>query len=219
MFRTFKLGLSLIKYGFNLKQNIVACALFFVLGVIMEISSGGTNFVGCFYCVLVGMFALQMIVSTDLSTLVASSKLQRSLQTSVPVLTTFIIEFVLLTCVLGVKFFYFTTRPENRPAIIESMVMFSVMCVLMFIYCGSCYKYFLVTTIVFFIGVVSSTLVVSEIMKNEIGAKLVEYGFFASVAICYGTLILGTLLQYGMTCLFYKKPLSKYAFKGLLQKM
>ena len=75
-------GFKLLKYGYKIKLNLIMIAIFMVIGVVVEVVSGGGNVIGGFYFMILGMFAYQMIISMDVSTYVASSPMQR--QTSFP---------------------------------------------------------------------------------------------------------------------------------------
>ena len=44
-------------------------------------------------------------------------------------------------------------------------------------------------------------------------------GIGATIGIGYALIIVGALIQYLLSCIFYKKEMSKFAFKGLLGRM
>lgn len=220
MLKNLKLGLTLVKYGFNIKQNILMCALFFVIGVILEIFTKGTNVIGVFYIVLIGMFALQMIISMGLSSLVASSPLQRPLQTTIPAITNLVIELAFFTIVLVAKFFFVKTGAATEDAMVDTLINFAMLVLFMFIYCGFCYKYFLAATIVFFIAVMAGNLGLTYSQFHSGAYEWIHsIGFMGAAGLCYATIILGCLAQIGLAKLFYKADFSKYAFKSVLQKM
>ena len=61
MFKKIKLGLTLVKYGFRPGINLEMCILFLAIGVVLEISSKGTNIIGAFYFLLTGVYIYHMI--------------------------------------------------------------------------------------------------------------------------------------------------------------
>lgn len=220
MLTKINLGLKLAKYGFNIKQNIVCAIIFATIGAIVEIASKGTNVIGAFYLVLIGMFIFQMITSMGLSNLVASSKLQKSLQTSIPVFTNLVVMLLLLTVTLIIKFFIIKAYPELTVEMYEAMGQFAIMSFLMFLFCGACYKLYLVATIVFVVLVMFGTSGYSMLIyKTQLSSFFESIGFGGMCCICYATFIFSALCQYLILLALYKKPLSKSAFKSALQKM
>ena len=67
MFKKIKLGLTLVKYGFRPGINLEMCILFLAIGVVLEISSKGTNIIGAFYFLLTGVYIYHMIESMSIS--------------------------------------------------------------------------------------------------------------------------------------------------------
>ena len=74
------LGFKLLRYGYKLKTNVMMLGLFTAIGLLIEISSHGTNILGGFYFMLTGMFAYQMIIYMNASDYVQSSAMKRKLE-------------------------------------------------------------------------------------------------------------------------------------------
>lgn len=220
MLKNLKMGLSLLKYGFNIKQNIVMCSIFFVLGIIIEVFSKGTNVLGAFYIVLVGMFVLQMILSMNMSSLVASSSLQKSLQTTIPAITNFIVDLVFLTIVLVIKFIFIKTGMVTETDVIMTLTHFALLVLATFLYCGVCYKFFLAASIGFIAFVLGENIIFVELSMNEAFVEVFSHiSFYAAAAACYGIVVVGALIQFALAKLLYKHPFSRYAFKSILQNI
>ena len=68
-----KMGFTLSKYGLKVKLQLGMAAFFFAIGVVVDIVSKGSSYIGGFYIILAGMFIFQCIISMDASTLIQSS--------------------------------------------------------------------------------------------------------------------------------------------------
>ena len=97
MIKNLKTGFKLLKYSYKCKMNLILLALFTVVGLVMEISSHGTNMLGGFYFMLSGMYAYQMIVSMDISGMVQSSAMKKRLQINLPVFVSTVLYIILYT--------------------------------------------------------------------------------------------------------------------------
>lgn len=215
MLKKIKLGLSLIKYGFRPKTNIILCIVLVLVGVIVEIVTKGTNMIGAFYMLLPVIFVYQMIVSMDLSTLVQTSKLKKSLQTTVPAITSLVIYFVVFTFIAIERIILVNLNPAAESDIVASTLLAMIIMFFAMIYMGICFKYYVVGLIIFIIVVMMATTS-SQVFFAYNDAPI---GIGVTIAIGYVVVAVGALAMYGMSCLFYRKELSKFAFKGIMGKI
>lgn len=215
MLKNIKLGLSLIKYGFRPKSNIIMCIIIVLIGLVVEFATKGTNMIGAFYMLITAVFVYQMIVSMDLSTLVQTSKLKKSLQTTIPVATSFCIYFVVFTVIAIERIILVKMNPALEADLVASTLMALVTMFFAMVYMGICFKYF-ITGLVLFIAVV---MVVSGGSTYFLLEHTLPFGIGTAIAISYVAIILGALAQYALSSMFYRKELSKFAFKGLLGKI
>lgn len=95
-----KLFKTLLKAGLNVKGNLIAFAIFVVLGIAFNIGkmfdgSNGMFSLGSFYLTVAATFISPMIATTSLSKLIQSSPLKKKIQVILPVTGTFITLAVL----------------------------------------------------------------------------------------------------------------------------
>ena len=199
MFKKIKLGLTLVKYGFRPGTNLVMCILFLAIGVVLEISSKGTNIIGAFYFLLIGVYIYHMIESMSISKMVQTSKMKKALQTTVPTATSTLLYLVIFTCVVIEK-------------AILILVAYQVTAML---YIGLCYKYFVAATICFFAVIMGLTAGAHILSRNN----HLSLSFPVEVIIGYIAIIVAAVLEYLISTLIYKKELSKFAFKGVFGKL
>lgn len=215
MFKKVKLGLSLVKYGFRPGTNLLMCILFLIIGLIVEVSTKGTNLIGAFYLLLVAMFVFQMIISMDVSSFVQTSKMKKALQTTVPVVTGTVLYLVIFTFLVVEKTILIKVNPETEEELLANFVLLIVMVFGAMVYTGFCYKFFLTGTIFFCIYVGATMTLVELIIRNGV----IKPDFVTTVILGYVLIVLGGLVEYGLASLFYKKDLSKFAFRGIFGKL
>jgi hypothetical protein len=216
MFNQIKLGIKLWKYAISAKSQIVCAILFFLLGVMVEIGDQGTSMIGGYYIVLSSVFIIQLIVSVDFSTMVQASPYKKKLQTSIPVLVSTPVMFVMYTLLvlLDLYFFQAATEDESRLEIKSGLLVIGVLLWLSSIYMGICFKYFLA-------AMIGLCVVIAPIAS--IGTHL-DTGFVdhipmaAIVAAGYVLILLGQFLAYLISRLAYRKDLSKYAFGAAMRR-
>lgn len=219
MFKQFKFGLSMIRYGFRLGINNFILLIFLAIGLIVEIISKGTNLVGGFYFLLIGLFAHQLITSLALSNYVQASPAKKRLQINIPVITSTLIYLSIFTLLLLERAILIQVYPELQNKICYGLLNLIVFLVIALIYSGICYKYFAAGTVIFLVAIFTVSPFIQVIYKMLFrglngSVQLVLLGVIGYIGI-----ILGGLIEYGIGCLLYKKPLSEFAFKGLMKSM
>lgn len=215
MFKKIKLGLTLVKYGFRPGTNLVMCILFLAIGVVLEISSKGTNIIGAFYFLLTGVYIYHMIESMSISKMVQTSKMKKALQTIVPTATSTLLYLVIFTCVVIEKAILIHNYPENTQIYLETLLIIVAYQVTAMLYIGLCYKYFVAATICFFAVIMGLTAGAHILSRNN----HLSLSFPVEVIIGYIAIIVAAVLEYLISTLIYKKELSKFAFKGVFGKL
>lgn len=211
-------GFKLLKYGYKIKLNLAMIAIFIVIGVVVEVGSGGGNVIGGFYFMILGMFAYQMIISMDVSTYVASSPMQRKLQLTIPVITSTVFYMVIYTFLLIEKSVLIHLHPEKEDVYVGTLTMMLTFMVATFIFVAVCFKYYWLGFILMMAMVFGSQFFMMNIFMNENGDIAVGMINFPVIAAAgYVIIILGGLLEYGIARLLYRKPLSEYAFRGVFK--
>lgn len=213
------LGFKLLKYGYKLKTNIMMLALFTLIGLAVEISSQGTNMLGGFYFMLTGMFTYQLIIVTNVSDYVQTSAMKRKLETGLPAFVSTVVYLLLMTVLVVEKYILVRMYPDKADRYLD--VFFMIICILFaaMLFCGVCYKYFFASFLVFMFLVVFgisefniwlASHHISDVVNVDIG-KVAVFGYVA--------VIIGGVVEYILSCLLYKKPLSDIAINGIAKGM
>lgn len=219
MINKIKLGVNLIKYSSKLGKNVFSIFIILIIGIIVEVLSKGTNFLGGFYLLIAGLFVSELVTSLDLTDLIQTSPLKKQLQTSIPVVVSNIIYLVLFTVLLIEKAILLKIYPASGDEILKSILCVVLLNFIAIVYNGICFKYYIFSII----GLMLTVGGVSP-FNNSIYQKIIEpfnydMKWLVIIIMGYVLILLGGLIEYGIRCLLYKKPLSKIAFNGAFRDM
>lgn len=218
MINKIKTGIMLCRYGFSFKSNVAGALIFMVLGIVMQINMiNGMSFLGSMYIVLSAVFMYQLICSVTISTMIQTSGYKKQLQTLIPTITS--VPFMMLMYTVCVIMYYFMKSGSEEYAI-KNLLLTAIFVFFMEIYTGTAYKYFVVSLGVMLVSIYAFMFNSDRIMEMlmTVLSSLSLNSFGAVIVIGYVAIIVGGVLEYLLSCLFYKKPLSKLAFGAALKK-
>jgi len=206
-------AVKLIKYGFRFNLNIVILLLFLVLGFVVEIGSEGSSYIGGFYIVLCGMYMFQFVMSLNMSDMIASSGFSRKTQLKIPCVLNGFATLVLYTALVIIKSINIARNPESETIMVVSLLMVIILEFTICIYAAVVYKYFVVTVIIYTI-----MIVIIMTFANLINAIAdIQLSFSLTALIGYVVIGIGIILQYVISLLIIKKPISQTAFRGIFK--
>ncbi len=211
----FKTAYKIIGYGAKIKQNFMMAGLFLLIGILFEYTSKGMQITGSFYIVLSGMFLYQMIMSSDISTLVQASPYKKKIQCNYPMIAVIPWMFIALTIVLIIHYILILNDSSLLQPQCQNLVILGLCLLFMLIYFGFAYKYFIGATIFMMISVMVMMFGMNAYFRGE---NAVELSFAGCVIFDYVCSIVGCILCKVFTELVYKKELSPLAFRGLIKK-
>ena len=187
------------------------------LGIVAEISSKGTSFLGGFYLMMTGMFAYQLIMSMDISEMVQSSAAKRKLQVGLPVVASTVVYLASYTFLLVERVILIHQNPQSKEELLYTLFTILLIMITVYIFSSICYKYFVAGMILFlilFIGVDTGAVI---LWNNGIGAWLCQIGLGWLAVLGYAVVLLGGGIEYLLGSLLYRKPLSEFAFRGIFK--
>ena len=216
MFKEWINAYKIISYGLAIKRQMAFAIAFLLIGIALDAVTKGAQPTGGFYIVLSGMFIYQLIISSDVSTLIQSSPYKKKIQCTYPLLATVPWIFIAFTIVAVMHWFFAkngdTEQIAEQGRIILTIGAFVFICL---IYFGLVYKYFLISTICMVFTISPCTLIFMGVIRKHY--SLFE-NYWLCVAIVYGLLIVGTVISWYLSKLVYKKDMSKAAFKMMMKK-
>lgn len=219
-----KYAFQMLRYAFGIKGNSVAAVIMVIAGLALEFISHGTNFLGSFFVVVLSMFPVQFLYSISLSDHVASSPYRKRLQTSMPTLMNLTLNigiFTLLNIIKAVEIYLF---PEDAELIIGSLIMLSIAELILAIYTGIVFKYYILATIILVVffsifGGIGGWIMAFQEQVYSFYSLFAATGyifmgrmsFVGAVIISYVLIFVGAGFQYLVSLAIYRKPLSKRA--------
>lgn len=210
-----KIGLTLTKYGIKAKMQFAMATLFFIIGVIVDIFSNGSSYIGGFYVVLSGMFIFQSIISIDASTLIQSSGYKKKIQVAypyyaiIPIVTVFYTIIVIVHAKMAGSTMGGLTVEENYNRQVVYLFAMNALLFVTLVYFGVCYKYFIVGMILLLIAV----LPLSMATFAEEEWICAHFTLSQVIIIGYVLMIVGFIVSILISKLLYRKPLSKVAVR------
>lgn len=222
MIKQFKMGFKMLRYAHGIKSCIVWCFITFLMGVLLEIGAVeenvGGNHVAIYLVMMIAIWPLQLLVSLNVPNVVASSPWKKKIQTSVMALIsvfTFLISYIVVVSIEGIKYSIGRTRAEDFTSYVIWAACFAMVLML---YMAFSMKYFVVSTIGFIVVMSSTSIIVS--LRQYTDLEIFHKTFHPAVTILLGgvLIVVGALLEYGVSLLIYKAPVSKYAQMNSLRK-
>ena len=215
MIQEFLKAVKLVQYGLTLKTQLGFAGLFALIGIIVEVFTKGTNFIGIFYIVLAGMFLYQLIISIANSTLVQSSPYKRKIQIVYPLAVMIPWIYIVLTIMTIIHWNFAQASAEAYEAQCEMIMILGAILLVTLVYFGVCFKYFIGGTLVMFAGVMGIMMFFER--PGTFCYEMAHKSFSFSVIMAYVFVTVGLIATYIISALLYKKPISAMAFRSAMK--
>lgn len=228
LLKEISLGFKTLRYGFQLKSNIALVVIFFGLGLVTEIFSGGEIFYGGLYMTICGIVPMQLICSLGVSDFAKTSPKRAHMETFIPSACATVTMLVSYTILVIIKGIFCYLNPENAAEISYQLIMCAGCCAMMLIYCGVVFKHFIISMILLIgtMTVLVSYTGIMRVIEQDAGESFI-FGIQSNstfphfgVAIIAGYLLvlIGGFLCWLLSKLFYKHEMSKFAYGAALRK-
>ena len=205
---------ALCKYSFKFTTNITFMLIFLGIGVVTEVVSKGTQYLGGFYVVLCSMYMFQFVMSLSMSDMIQSSGIGRRIQLDIPVKLNLTLSFVLFTILIIFRSVMAGRYPEKANEIATSLFVIDILIFQLFIYTAVVYKYFLASIIIFCLVIGFITAGLTFITNLDMFGGLT---LSTSIILGYVLIAVGAALQYLICRLIIRKPVSQRAFRGIFR--
>ena len=215
MIEELKNAYKLVQYGLSLKKQMAFAIGFAVIGVALDAFTRGRQVTGSFYIVLSGLFIYQLIISSDVSTLVQSSPYKKKIQITYPLIAVIPWNYITFTIVVLLHWLFIKADGEEYLVTHSSNIfLLGILLMITMSYFGLSYKFFISSTVVMVFLVFGAMIPVNIMLRNE-SPLFNSYG--TCVAIAYGLLTVGIVISFILSKLVYKFELSKLAFRMMLK--
>lgn len=219
MINDMKLGIRLLRYGYGIKMNLVlliVCVAADVLFFALELAGITTPLDG-YLLLACAMVPVQILFSLNAVDIVLASPVRKKLQTSVPAVMSLCATLAAYLIIVLKKAVIVLIHPDKTA---QSAVMLSFLAFLaavIMVFTGVLYKSFpaflvMCFSLSGFVSFFMMSLLRSDFLGEDMGA-------LARGALIGAVLILaGGALEYVLSILFYKKPVSKKTLGGKLSR-
>lgn len=215
-----KLLIKLIPFTYRCKLSVLGMVIVYILGIVITLVFPGEELGGLF--LMMGPIWLsQLIISLTVSDMVQASPLKKALHTHLLAAATFICSVVsyLLVIILDEICRFIYPAYTDGDCAFQRLTCCGIV-VLFALYVSFCYKYFVLSSIMLFVGVEAIVMFHSYIAFTPQHMANLNIPLPLATLLGFVVIFLGALMQYGITCLLYKKPLSKRAqYAGLRKQM
>lgn len=218
MINNWKLGWKSLNYAYGLKSNFALMIVFVLISMVFFIIGPSTNtsFFGGYMLMCAAILPTQMIHSLNMSNIVQSSPMKKKLQTTIPAVFTcgnqvmvYLINVLLYCLRLWV-------HPESALAMGNEVLLLGLVMMMMSIYLGVAYKCFVVS--IFMLPFLCYSIFMGRyfVIWDQFGTGWMFFGIMAVLGLV--SVAAGGFMQYLISLLLYKAPMSKMAQTASLRK-
>lgn len=218
MINELKLGVKLLKYTYGIKSSLLGSVLLLAGGIFYSLlpEEQSRMWLASYMILVITMFPVQLLYSLGVSNMVQASPCKRKMQTSTIVILNVSVILVLLLPILSIKGVQLAMGLRTEEYVSFELLLDAVLIFLLLLYNGFAYKFFMVATVTFCVMMV----IVSGGAALSMGMGILQdVKLWLAVAILFLAILAGAALQYLVSCLLYRRPLSKQAQYAGLRKM
>lgn len=222
MIKNLKLGLKSLRYAYGIKLNLLLLIAFLALGIVCHAFGNdmALGVYGDFMLMCTAMVPAQLIFSLSASNMVLASPVRKKMQTSIPALLTYSNMVLVYIAMFAYRMVRVWGNPGLAGALGGELVAMAVMMALFMLYLGVAYKYFIVSVLLVVVVMVlfsineglTGSLFYMELFGQGMGSVAL------SALLGMGILVLGGFLQYLVSLLLYRAPMSKMAQSAPLRR-
>ncbi len=209
MINDMKLGIRLLRYGFGIKTNLVlliVCTAADLLCFALELAGITTPLDG--FMLLACVIPVQILFTLNVVDIVLTSPARKKLQTSVPAVMTLCTTLAAYLIVVLKEAVIVLIHPDKTAQSAMRLVFLGVLVAVIMAFTGVLYKSFPALLVMYFSLSGFISFFMMPILRSDFLGE--DRGALVRAALIGVVLILaGGALEYALSVLFYKKPVSK----------
>lgn len=209
MINDMKLGIRLLRYGFGIKTNLVlliVCTAADLLCFALELAGITTPLDG--FMLLACVIPVQILFTLNVVDIVLTSPARKKLQTSVPAVMTLCTTLAAYLIVVLKEAVIVLIHPDKTAQSAMRLVFLGVLVAVIMAFTGVLYKSFPALLVMYFSLSGFISFFMMPILRSDFLGE--DRGSLVRAARIGVVLILaGGALEYALSVLFYKKPVSK----------
>ena len=209
MINDMKLGIRLLRYGFGIKTNLVlliVCTAADLLCFALELAGITTPLDG--FMLLACVIPVQILFTLNVVDIVLTSPARKKLQTSVPAVMSLCTTLAAYLIVVLKEAVIVLIHPDKTAQSAMHLVFLEVLAAVILAFTGVLYKSFPALLVMYFSLSGFNSFFMMPILRSDFLGE--DMGALVRAALIGVVLILaGGALEYALSVLFYKKPVSK----------
>lgn len=219
MINAWKLGFKSLRYAYGRRSTIIMMGIFFAMGLAFSVMwlNPVNSYLGGYMLIVVAILPTQMVYSLSVSNMVQASPAKKKMQTSIPAIFTcgnLIGVYLLIVLIQG-------AIAWGQPVAVRQMkvgVLMSALTILVVaVYLAVAYKHFIISILMFILFYFSMFQVSGLISWMFLESAPWSYPLVSVMGLV--PVILGGFLQYLVSLLVYKAPMSKMANSALRKEL
>lgn len=222
MIKQLQTGFKMLRYAYGIKTCMIWCIIGLIVGILAEMQGAEDSFrvsyIGIFSIMLVAVWPLQLLVSMNVPNVVAASPWKKKIQTSVTALLSFVAFLCAYAMIAVLEWIKLSKNVINQEDFTFILIWAAAFAALLMIFMAFSTKYFVVS-LVFFI-VITSVFGSLITIREYNNSAILHMNFHPAVSILIGVVIIfiTAFIEYGVSLLIYKAPISKYSQLNSLRK-
>ena len=214
-------------YSHGRKTALLGGIAYLLLGCSIKIASAiSPNFqktagLGNFFILLcAAMWNVQLLYSLGISGMVSASPYRKRLQTIYPVVLQFLSFLPFLVLISFADLIRIHLNPNLEPELTSALLWSIVVYGFVVLYIGVCYKYFfLASASIFLLGTASGFFVnYFHFFFSAPATVISSFTYVQTLLFGIAIFTVASFVEYVLSTLIHKKPLSKYALSNTLRK-
>ena len=210
MINDMKMGIRLLRYGYGIKTNLVlliVCTVVDMLCFALELAGITTPLDG-YMLLACAMIPVQILFSLNAVDIVLASPVRKKLQTSVPAVMSLCVTLAAYLIIALKKAVIVLIYPDKTAQSAMHLVFLGFLAAVILAFTGVLYKSFpaflvMCFSLSGFISFFMMSILRSDFLGEDMGSLV--RGALIGVALS----LAGGALEYALSVLFYKKPVSK----------
>ena len=209
MINDMKLGIRLLRYGFGIKTNLVLLIVFTAADLLcFALELAGITMPLDGFMLLACVIPVQILFTLNVVDIVLTSPARKKLQTSVPAVMTLCTTLAAYLIVVLKEAVIVLIHPDKTAQSAMHLVFLEVLAAVILAFTGVLYKSFPALLVMYFSLSGFNSFFMMPILRSDFLGE--DMGALVRAALIGVVLILaGGALEYALSVLFYKKPVSK----------
>lgn len=217
MINDMKRGIKLLRYAYGIKMNVmlgIGCVIIDMVCFILQLA--GFRLLDGYFLLAVGLLPTQLIFTLNMADITLSSPLRKKMQISIPAVLNWYTMMGMYLIIILKKLVIVLVHPDSLERVCTQLVFLALLAAFIMACTGLLYKYYIICLLM--VMVLSGA--VQFILQDFVHWEFLGQNMFSLVCAALIGFVLITAavpLEYGLSLLVYKAPVSKTSMGAALR--